>query len=89
MDGTTNDHPWAKADGFPTLLFFPAGNKSIEQITVDTDRTVKAVYNFIKKHASIPFKLGRRPASVLNTEASDGSDSTGDKSGGADVKDEM
>ncbi|RWV91274.1 hypothetical protein GW17_00046444 [Ensete ventricosum] len=68
-----------QADGFPTLLFFPAGNKSIEQ----------AVYNFIKKHASIPFKLGRRPASVLNTEASDGSDSTGDKSGGADVKDEM
>ncbi|THU54848.1 hypothetical protein C4D60_Mb11t00380 [Musa balbisiana] len=88
MDGTTNEHPRAKADGFPTLLFFPAGNKSFEPITVDTDRTVKAFYNFIKKHASIPFKL-QRPASVLKTEASDGSASAGEKSGGADVKDEL
>ncbi|URD80474.1 Thioredoxin [Musa troglodytarum] len=89
MDGTTNEHPRAKADGFPTLLFFPAGNKSFEPITVDTDRTVKAFYNFIKKHASIPVKL-QRPASVLKTEASsDGSASTGEKSGGADVKDEL
>ncbi|XP_064989881.1 protein disulfide isomerase-like 1-4 [Musa acuminata AAA Group] len=88
MDGTTNEHPRAKADGFPTLLFFPAGNKSFEPITVDADRTVKAFYNFIKKHASIPFKL-QRPASVLKTEASDGSASAGEKSGGADVKDEL
>ncbi|XP_065031293.1 protein disulfide isomerase-like 1-4 [Musa acuminata AAA Group] len=88
MDGTTNEHPRAKADGFPTLLFFPAGNKSFEPITVDADRTVKAFYNFIKKHASIPFKL-QRPASVLKTEASDGSASAGENSGGADVKDEL
>ncbi|CAL9207695.1 unnamed protein product [Musa hybrid cultivar] len=88
MDGTTNEHPRAKADGFPTLLFFPAGNKSFEPITVDADRTVKAFYNFIKKHASFPFKL-QRPASVLKTEASDGSASAGEKTGGADVKDEL
>ncbi|GFZ13143.1 PDI-like 1-4 [Actinidia rufa] len=40
MDGATNEHPKAKADGFPTLLFFPAGNKSVDPITVDSDRTV-------------------------------------------------
>ncbi|KAL6565343.1 hypothetical protein OROGR_002294 [Orobanche gracilis] len=57
MDGTTNEHPRAKPDGFPTLLFFPAGNKSFDPITFDTDRTVVAFYKFLKKHASIPFKL--------------------------------
>ncbi|KAK6136217.1 hypothetical protein DH2020_030049 [Rehmannia glutinosa] len=57
MDGTTNEHPRAKSDGFPTLLFFPAGNKSFDPITVETDRTVVAFYKFLKKHASIPFKL--------------------------------
>ncbi|XP_059666073.1 protein disulfide isomerase-like 1-4 isoform X2 [Cornus florida] len=51
MDGTTNKHPRAKADGFPTLLFFPAGNKSFDPITVDTDHTVVAFYEFLKKHA--------------------------------------
>ncbi|EPS69921.1 hypothetical protein M569_04842 [Genlisea aurea] len=57
MDGTANEHPRAKTDGFPTILFFPAGNKSFDPVTVDTDRTVVAFYKFLKKHASIPFKL--------------------------------
>ncbi|CAA0814464.1 Protein disulfide isomerase-like 1-3 [Striga hermonthica] len=57
MDGTTNEHPRAKPDGFPTILFFPAGNKSFDPITFDSDRTVVAFYKFLKKHASIPFKL--------------------------------
>ncbi|KAK2971653.1 hypothetical protein RJ640_010894 [Escallonia rubra] len=70
MDGTTNEHPRAKADGFPTLLFFPAGNKSFDPITVETDRTVVAFYKFLKKHASIPFKL-KRPASTQEPKASD------------------
>ncbi|KAE8734429.1 hypothetical protein F3Y22_tig00000764pilonHSYRG00025 [Hibiscus syriacus] len=26
MDGTTNEHPRARKVGFPTVLFFPAGN---------------------------------------------------------------
>ncbi|KAM7502083.1 hypothetical protein LguiB_000987 [Lonicera macranthoides] len=70
MDGTTNEHPRAKSDGFPTLLFFPAGNKSFDPITVDVDRTVVAFYKFLKKNAAVPFKL-QKPAS---TPASDGSD---------------
>ncbi|CAH2069315.1 unnamed protein product [Thlaspi arvense] len=63
MDGTTNEHPKAKAEGFPTILFFPAGNKTSEPITVDTDRTVVAFYKFLRKHATIPFKL-EKPASA-------------------------
>ncbi|KAL8171186.1 LOW QUALITY PROTEIN: hypothetical protein V2J09_022990 [Rumex salicifolius] len=57
MDGTSNEHPRAKSDGFPTILFFPAGNKSFEPITFEGDRTVVELYKFLKKHASIPFKL--------------------------------
>ncbi|KAL0907359.1 hypothetical protein M5K25_021763 [Dendrobium thyrsiflorum] len=68
MDGTTNEHPRAKSDGFPTLLFFPAGNKSFDPITVDTERTVVAFYKFLKKNASIPFKL-QKPAAATKTEA--------------------
>ncbi|KAK9124273.1 hypothetical protein Sjap_013875 [Stephania japonica] len=70
MDGTTNEHPRAKTDGFPTLLFFPAGNKSFDPITVETDRTVVAFYKFLKKNASIPFKL-QRPAASSKSEDTD------------------
>ncbi|KAJ0704954.1 putative protein disulfide-isomerase [Helianthus annuus] len=81
MDGTTNEHPRAKSDGYPTLLFFPAGNKSFDPITVDTDRTVKAFYKFLKQHAAIPFKL-QKPESTQKTE------STQDSSN-KDLKDEL
>ncbi|XP_055832872.1 protein disulfide isomerase-like 1-4 [Solanum dulcamara] len=57
MDGTRNEHPRAKFKGFPSLHFFPAGNKSIDPIPVDTEPTLVALYKFIKKHAAIPFKL--------------------------------
>ncbi|XP_058094446.1 protein disulfide isomerase-like 1-4 [Magnolia sinica] len=83
MDGTTNEHPRAKSDGFPTLLFFPAGNKNFDPITVDTDRTVVAFYKFIKKHASIPFKL-QRPVSAAKTEDKSQKSSSND-----DMKDEL
>lgn len=33
------------------------------QITVDVDRTVVAFYKFLKKHASVPFKL-QKPAAT-------------------------
>ncbi|GFP94356.1 protein disulfide isomerase-like 1-3 [Phtheirospermum japonicum] len=79
MDGTTNEHPRAKPDGFPTILFFPAGNKSFDPITVDTDRTVVAFYKFLKKHASIPFKLQKPDKHTTNQE----------HSSSFDVKDEL
>ncbi|XP_057489451.1 protein disulfide isomerase-like 1-3 [Actinidia eriantha] len=86
MDGTTNEHPRAKSDGFSTLLFFPAGNKSFDPITVDTDRTVLTFYKFLKKHASIPFKL-QKSASTQKTQASDAIESP--KISDEDVKDEL
>ncbi|KAK4721590.1 hypothetical protein R3W88_011823 [Solanum pinnatisectum] len=86
MDGTTNEHPRAKSDGFPTLLFFPAGNKSFEPITVDTDRTVVAFYKFLKKHASTPFKI-QKPVSTQKTTESDVSSSH--ESTTNDAKDEL
>ncbi|XP_076947020.1 protein disulfide isomerase-like 1-4 [Bidens hawaiensis] len=87
MDGTTNEHPRAKSDGYPTLLFFPAGNKSFDPITVDTDRTVKAFYKFIKQHAAIPFKLQKpeltqKPESTIKTEPTQDSSNQ-------DLKDEL
>ncbi|KAM7504436.1 hypothetical protein LguiB_003340 [Lonicera macranthoides] len=91
IDGTTNEHPRAKADGFPTLLFFPAGNKSFDPITVETDRTVVAFYKFLKKHASIPFKL-QKPASSLpqKTESSDHASTDKHASSiSGDLKDEL
>ncbi|KAL0866427.1 hypothetical protein Bca101_045545 [Brassica carinata] len=85
MDGTTNEHPRAKADGFPTILFFPGGNKSFHPITVDVDRTVVELYKFLKKHASIPFKLAKpaTPEPVITTKKAD------EKSEGDNGKDEL
>ncbi|XVF83229.1 hypothetical protein PTKIN_Ptkin16aG0117500 [Pterospermum kingtungense] len=74
MDGTTNEHPRAKADGFPTLLFFPAGNKSSEPIDVDSDRTVVAFYKFLRENAAIPFKLQKPAASTEDIKQSDSAD---------------
>ncbi|CAH8336017.1 unnamed protein product [Eruca vesicaria subsp. sativa] len=85
MDGTTNEHPRAKADAFPTILFFPAGNKSFDPITVDVDRTVVELYKFLKKHASTPFKLAKpaTPEPVSTTKKAD------EKSEGDNAKDEL
>ena len=61
---------------------------------MDTDRTVVALYKFIKKHASIPFKLQKpvsapkdEPALTPETKSSDSKES--DKSSSADLKDEL
>ncbi|XP_074276196.1 protein disulfide isomerase-like 1-4 [Silene latifolia] len=86
MDGTTNEHPRAKSDGFPTILFFPAGNKSFDPITVDTDRTVVAFYKFLKQHAAIPFKL-QKPTSIPKAETSDVKISS--EKDAKDLKDEL
>lgn len=52
------------------------------QITVDTDRTVVAFYKFLKKHASIPFKL-----QIKKSEKSVSSESQ--EVDNSDVKDEL
>ncbi|KAG2647849.1 protein disulfide isomerase-like 1-4 isoform X2 [Panicum virgatum] len=86
MDGTSNEHPRAKPDGYPTILFYPAGKKSFEPITFEGDRTVVEMYKFIKKYASIPFKLKRQQSSTART----GSTQTeGAMSSGTNLKDEL
>ncbi|XP_027911718.1 protein disulfide isomerase-like 1-4 [Vigna unguiculata] len=87
MDGTTNEHPRAKADGFPTLLFYPAANKSSDPIPVDVDRTVVAFYKFLRKHASIPFQL-QKPATASKS-SSYSSDVKESQSTNTDSKDEL
>ncbi|XP_031113538.1 protein disulfide isomerase-like 1-4 [Ipomoea triloba] len=86
MDGTTNEHPKAKAEGFPTILFFPAGNKSSDPIAVDSARTVVAFYKFIKKHAAIPFKL-QKPSTSTSSEKTEVKEDI--KSSSGKVKDEL
>jgi len=86
MDGTSNEHPRAKPDGYPTILFYPAGKKSFEPITFEGDRTVVEMYKFIKKYATIPFKLKRQQSSTART----GSTQTeGAMSSGTNLKDEL
>lgn len=69
--------------------FFPLanGDPGFWQITVDTDRTVVALYKFLKKHASIPFKL-QKPASASKAEGSDAKESD-ESSSPSDLKDEL
>ncbi|KAH9288520.1 hypothetical protein KI387_032637 [Taxus chinensis] len=85
MDGTTNEHARAKSDGFPTILFYPAGNKSFDPITVDTDRTVKALYKFLKQNAAIPFKLPKKS----NTESAQSVPVSEDTNADDEPKDEL
>jgi protein disulfide-isomerase A1 len=58
------------------------------QITFEGDRTVVEMYKFIKKHASIPFKLKRPDSSVAQTESSD-STTAREESSGSNLKDEL
>ncbi|CAI9091052.1 OLC1v1025971C1 [Oldenlandia corymbosa var. corymbosa] len=88
MDGTTNEHHRAKPDGFPTILFFPAGNKSFDPITFDGDRTVVELYKFLKKHATNPFKLQKPATSTPEAKGSDASHDEGSSSSN-DLKDEL
>jgi protein disulfide-isomerase A1 len=61
MDGTTNEHAVVQIQGFPTILFFPAGDKSKEPLAVQTERTVEAFVDYIKKNAAIPFTAPEIP----------------------------
>ena len=49
VDATENDTP-AKVEGFPTLLFYPAGRKDSPPIPYDGDRTPHAMADFVRSH---------------------------------------
>lgn len=59
MDGTTNEHSKVQAEGYPTVLFFPAGNKA-EPINIEKHRTLKTLTKFLKKNCQIPFTLPKK-----------------------------
>lgn len=70
------------------------------QITVDTDRTVVAFYKFLRKHATIPFKLEKPAASTespktakstpkVETTETKGNPQSTTKSTESDLKDEL
>jgi len=47
VDSTENDTP-AKIEGFPTLIFYPAGNKT--PVNYEGDRSVEAMAAFIREN---------------------------------------
>ncbi|KAF6141034.1 hypothetical protein GIB67_006479 [Kingdonia uniflora] len=56
------------SDGFPTIVFFLARNKSFDPTTFDGDQTVVGLYKFLKKNVAIPFKL-QKPGSSKSKDA--------------------
>ncbi|KAL9675057.1 hypothetical protein QQ045_003257 [Rhodiola kirilowii] len=77
-----------KSDGFPTILFFPAGNKSFDPITFEGERTVVEFYKFLKKNAAIPFKL-QRPTSSKKVEETTTTGAAEEEKTSSDLKDEL
>ena len=59
MDGTENEHPLAEAKGYPTLLFFPAG-ESKASIPFEGDRSLKGMTKFIKANAKVAYELPKK-----------------------------
>jgi protein disulfide-isomerase A1 len=49
IDSTENDTP-ASVQGFPTLIFYPAGDKT-NPVTYEGDRSVDAMHEFVIKNA--------------------------------------
>jgi len=49
MDATANDNPSVEISGFPTIYFFPAGDKS-QPLSFEGDRTVEGFVSFIEEH---------------------------------------
>jgi protein disulfide-isomerase A1 len=60
MDGTENEHADVEVKGFPTILFFPAGEDKVAQAFEGGDRSVKGFTKFLKKHAKVPFTLPKK-----------------------------
>mmetsp|Transcript_37870 Transcript_37870/g.106981 ORF Transcript_37870/g.106981 Transcript_37870/m.106981 type:complete len:295 (-) Transcript_37870:250-1134(-) len=58
MDGTTNEHPDVNIEGYPSLMFFPAGSK--DPVPVESERTLAGLTKAIKKLATIPYELPKK-----------------------------
>ena len=49
------DHPEVNVQGFPTILFFPAGEK--HAVSYDGSRDLDGFVDFLKDNAKVPFTL--------------------------------
>ena len=68
MDGTENEHGDVEVKGFPTILFFAAGDK--KPITFEGgDRSLKALTKFVKKNAKTEFELPKKKSDDAEAEA--------------------
>lgn len=60
MDGTENEHAQVEAKGYPTILFYPAGEDKTPITFEGGDRSLKALTKFIKEKAKIPYELAKK-----------------------------
>lgn len=88
MDGTTNEHPNVTVEGFPTILFYPANNKT-DPVKVEVAHKLKALTEFLKEHASIPFRLPKRGELLETSSNGHPVDDMLRPTGGALSKDEL
>jgi len=51
IDATSNDNPSVQINGFPTIYFFPAGDKSAP-ILYNEGRTAEAIIEFVESHTN-------------------------------------
>eukprot|EP00878_Enallax_costatus_P024577 GHUV01026234.1.p1 GENE.GHUV01026234.1~~GHUV01026234.1.p1 ORF type:complete len:217 (-),score=82.77 GHUV01026234.1:345-917(-) len=87
MDGTENEHADVEVKGFPTILFFPAGD-SKQAITFDGgDRSLKALTKFIKKNAKISFELPKKGKKGEDEESEESAEKKDDSA--EETKDEL
>jgi len=57
MDGTANEHADVNVEGFPTIVFYPAGG---EAVPYEGERTLAGMTKFIKQHAVKPYELPKK-----------------------------
>ena len=56
MDGASNEHPKAEANGYPTILFFPKGRKD-KPIKYEGAHEIQKFVVFLNKHIGRVHKL--------------------------------
>ncbi len=83
MDGTVNEHPAAQAQGYPTLLFFPAMRAGADAqgpgVPYEGERTLKALTKFIKLHATVPYSLPLKKSAQQDADEDEGAESLHDE----------
>lgn len=72
MDGTENEHAMVEAKGYPTLLFYPAGENKKPISFSGGDRSLESLVKFIEEKAKLPIAFPDAGESAADDE--DGKD---------------